>query len=76
MKKCSNNSDCRGAYQCIDMSGPNPWGAAVLDPGARGKVCALPPPLPASGDSAVCSTALPPIVAPAPLDAGSDAASP
>jgi hypothetical protein len=76
MKKCSNNSDCRGGYRCIDMAGPNPWGAAVLDPGARGKVCALPPPPPPSGDSAVCSTQLPPIEVPAPLDAGSDAATP
>jgi hypothetical protein len=76
MKKCSNGSDCRGGYECIDMKGANPWGALVLDPGARGKVCALPPPPPPTGDPAVCSAALPPVAVPAPLDAGPDAAAP
>jgi hypothetical protein len=76
MKKCKHNSDCRGGYACIDMSGPNPWGATVIDPGARGKVCTLAPPPPPQGDSAVCSTSLTPVPAPAPLDAGSDAATP
>lgn len=73
MKKCSNDGDCRGGYACVDMARTNPWGATVVDPRARGKVCALPPPPPPVGDSAVCSAAepLPPLPA---IDAGGDAA--
>jgi len=73
MKKCSNHGDCRGGYACVDMARPNPWGANVVDPGARGKVCALPPPPDAVGEAAVCSpqSPLPP---PPALDAGGDAA--
>jgi hypothetical protein len=77
MKTCSRNADCRGGYQCVDMSRRNPWGASVVDPGASGKVCALPPPPEPAGDSAVCSA--PALEAPPVLpvtDAGGDAASP
>jgi hypothetical protein len=79
MKTCSGNGDCRGAYQCVDMSRRNPWGAAVVDPGASGKVCALPPPPEPAGESAVCSAPSASVPLPLPLpvaDAGGDAASP
>jgi hypothetical protein len=73
MKKCSRDADCRGGYDCIDLSRRNPWAATVVDPRVSGKVCTLPPPPEPAGDSAVCSAP----VLPAPvLDAGGDAASP
>jgi hypothetical protein len=75
MKTCSGNGDCRGGYECVDLSGRNPWGAIVVDPGASGRVCALRPPPEPAGDSAICAAA-PPLPPLPPLDAGSDAASP
>lgn len=76
MKTCSRNGDCRSGYECVDLSRRNPWGATVVDPGASGKVCALPPPPEPAGDSAVCA-AVPPLPPVTPLDAGNgDAASP
>ncbi len=75
MKTCSRNGDCRGGYECVDLSRRNPWGATVVDPGASGKVCALPLPPEPAGNSAVCA-AVPPLPAVTPLDAGNDAASP
>jgi hypothetical protein len=76
MKTCRRDADCRGGYECVDLSRRNPWGATVVDSGASGKVCALPPPPEPAGNPAVCSA--PPVaVPPAPtLDAGGDAASP
>jgi hypothetical protein len=59
MLSCSKNSDCRGDYECVDMSLPNPWGAVVVDRSANGKVCALPPPPAPTGETAVCSAAGP-----------------
>lgn len=73
MKSCEGNGDCRGGYACVDLSQPNPWGALVVDRRASGKVCILPPPLPPSGEAAVCS-AQDPVPPPPALDAGSDAA--
>jgi hypothetical protein len=73
MKRCGNDGDCRDGYDCVDLARPNPWGAVVVDPGARGKVCALPPPPDPSGEAAVCSPQTP-LPLPPPIDAGGDAA--
>lgn len=72
MRACSGDDDCRGGYRCVDLSRSNPWGATVVDEGARGKVCTLPPPPEPVGDSAVCAAA-PPLAPPPPLDAGNGA---
>jgi hypothetical protein len=77
MKKCSRDSECRGGYECVDMSRRNPWAAAVVDPDVSGKVCALAPPPESTGDSAVCSAPVRPPPSSAPLlDAGGDARAP
>jgi hypothetical protein len=68
LRSCSKDSDCRGGYQCVDMSVPNPWAALVVDE-KPGKVCAVAPPAPPTGDTAVCTPSPPPVF-PA-LDAGS-----
>jgi hypothetical protein len=72
MKTCSNDRQCRSGYECVDLSGENPWGATVVDPGTSGKVCVVPPPPAPSGDPAVCSPS-PPLPLPVSLDAGNDA---
>jgi hypothetical protein len=42
MRSCSGSGDCRSGYACIDLDGPDPWGAEVLErPGRNTKVCAL-----------------------------------
>jgi len=73
MKSCNNDGDCRGGYQCVDLSGPNPWAATVVESGGSRKVCTLPPPPLPEGDPAVCTPSAPP-PPPAALDAGNDAA--
>lgn len=30
MQTCKKNSDCREGHECIDLSKPNPWSAAVI----------------------------------------------
>jgi hypothetical protein len=44
MRNCSDNSDCRSGYQCIDLGNPqNPWGAKVMESGSyNGAVCIVP----------------------------------
>jgi hypothetical protein len=69
LRRCSKESDCRGGYDCIDMSLPNPWGASVIENSGGTKVCALPPPSESYGDTAICSPAPAPAPVP-PLDAG------
>jgi hypothetical protein len=73
MKTCKNDGDCRGGYDCVDLSLSNPWAATVVEAGSSGKVCIQPAPPPPTGDPAVCapSPSPPP---PAPFDAGNDAA--
>jgi hypothetical protein len=75
MRSCSRDGDCRGGYSCVDIAAENAWGAVVVDQGRSTRVCALPPPPPATGKSEVCA-ALPPGVEPPeaspiePVDAG------
>lgn len=73
MKTCENEADCRGGYECVDLSLPNPWAATVVESGGRGKVCVQPPPPLPAGDTAVCAPSAP-LPLPPPLDAGDDAA--
>jgi hypothetical protein len=58
MRSCSSSSDCRSGYACIDLAGPDPWGAEVLErPGRNTKVCALAysgPDIPEDRPSDVC----------------------
>ena len=43
MRNCSDNSDCRGGYDCVDLNKPNPWGAVVVEYGDfNGAVCISP----------------------------------
>jgi hypothetical protein len=43
MRSCSTDADCRGGYECLDVTEANPWGATLLeDDGRSGKICALP----------------------------------
>jgi hypothetical protein len=73
MKTCKNDGDCRGGYDCVDLSLPNPWAATVVEANVSGKVCIQPPPPPPTGDPAVCAPSAPPPLPPA-FDAGNDAA--
>lgn len=44
MRTCSKDSDCRGGYACIDVSGDDVWGAEIIETGSRAsdtKICAL-----------------------------------
>jgi hypothetical protein len=42
MRSCSSDGDCRGGYACLDLAGPDPWGAEILEKEGRNtKVCAL-----------------------------------
>ena len=42
MRSCRSNSDCRAAYDCIDMAKPgNPFGAVLVESHGSGKVCAV-----------------------------------
>lgn len=75
MRACANNDDCRGEYQCVDMSQRNAWGATAVDRRGSGKVCALPPPPEPVGQPNVCAAPVPAVV-PALTDAGSDARTP
>jgi hypothetical protein len=45
MATCSVDGDCRGGYQCIDLSGTmaNVYGAVLADNSGNGKVCAVAP---------------------------------
>lgn len=75
MRKCSRNSDCREEYVCVDMTQANAWGALLVDGSGSGKVCSLPPPPQAEGETAVCSprgpaVSPPPVPDPVELDAG------
>ncbi len=69
MRECDGDADCRGGYRCIDVSKRNSWGALVLEREGGGKICALPPPEEATGNSAVCAES-DPLAPPAALDAG------
>jgi hypothetical protein len=44
LRNCSDNSDCRGGYDCIDLGNPqNPWGAKIMENGSyNGAVCIVP----------------------------------
>ncbi len=73
MRTCRRDSDCRGGYVCVDMGQPNSWGAQLLDSSGSGRVCSLPPPPPAEGESEVCGPSAPLMVPPPELpelDAG------
>lgn len=71
MRKCSRDSDCRDDYVCVDMRQPNAWGATLADTRGSGKVCSLPPPPLAQGETAVCAPTGPAEAArPPELDAG------
>lgn len=39
MASCSSNSDCRTAYTCEPLGGPNRWSAVVVDLGQSTSVC-------------------------------------
>lgn len=45
MRTCSNDSDCRSGYACVDVDqDENPWGATVLEEGSRrerSKICTV-----------------------------------
>jgi hypothetical protein len=76
LRSCSDDTDCRGEYRCVDMSLPNPWGAVVVDRGGVGKVCALPPPPDPVGATGVCSSAVPVPIPVPDGGSGSDASAP
>jgi hypothetical protein len=43
MRRCDENGDCRGGYDCQDLGSANPWNARVAEHGTRnGKVCIAP----------------------------------
>jgi len=60
MRKCKKKSDCRGAYDCVDVGDENnPWGARVVENrSVRGTICAVAftgTPVPDDVNTAVCS---------------------
>lgn len=61
MRSCSNDSDCRGGYACIDLGVEDPWGAEVVErEGRNTKVCAVAyegPDIPVDRPSDVCRSA-------------------
>lgn len=58
MRSCGGSGDCRSGYSCVDLAGPDPWGAEVLEsPGKNTRVCAIAysgPELPEDRPSEVC----------------------
>jgi hypothetical protein len=87
MRRCDNDGDCRGGYDCVNLNNPdNPWGAKVVEFGSvNGKMCIAPYtglPAPEDSNTEVCTgTDAGFDVVPwepdtgAPTDAGTDAAS-
>jgi len=80
MLSCAKDGDCRSGYVCVDMAQTNPWGALLIDRRGSGKVCTLPPPAAAVGETGVCQSQpapaeRPPVPTLPSLDAGADAAS-
>ena len=60
MRKCKKESDCRGAYDCVDVRDEdNPWGARIVENrSVRGRVCALAfsgTPVPDDVNTGVCT---------------------
>ncbi|MEO8184415.1 MAG: hypothetical protein ABI895_36870 [Deltaproteobacteria bacterium] len=78
MLSCAKDGDCRSGYVCVDMAQTNPWGALLIDRSGSGKVCTLPPPAAAVGETGVCQSQpapaeRPPVPTLPSLDAGADA---
>lgn len=86
MRNCSDDSDCRTGYRCIDLNADNPWGAKVAENGpVNGAVCIVPfsgAPLPDPPNTEVCTgtdagfdalAPLPPDGGAPPVDAASEA---
>jgi hypothetical protein len=76
MLRCSQNSDCRGGYECVDMAEDNPWGALVVDQGRGTRACSLRAPAAPVGDTAICSDVETSLSAPLDAGSGADAAPP
>lgn len=60
MRHCRGDGDCRSGYACIDVAEDNPWGAEIIESGARAsrtRICAVPysePPEAPERESDVC----------------------
>ncbi len=60
LRKCADDDECRGGYDCVNLRKSNPWGAAVVEKKGSGKVCIVPyegAALPDGGSRAVCDPA-------------------
>jgi hypothetical protein len=71
MATCSNDSDCRSGYECVDLSPqplsqrPNPWSALLIDTDRGDKACLVPftaAPIDPHAPGEVCRAELPPNV--------------
>lgn len=59
MKYCNEDGDCRAGYECIDVSGQDPWAAEIVSSNtSQKKICIVAPvsaPLPEDRETEVCS---------------------
>lgn len=59
MKYCDDDSDCRGGYACVDISGVDPWAAQIVSSNtSRTKICIVPSiseSLPPDRETEVCT---------------------
>jgi hypothetical protein len=39
MRFCERNEDCRVGYECVDISGDDPWSADIVSVSTRTKIC-------------------------------------